>query len=132
MRYLLGALMLLLPLATQAADGAWQGSATGVTLSNRGVEASSPPITPPGPISGLISVIYWRFELTGPQPAGLLVKLCSSARCTPIEGASGSTRGLTNVPASDTLRFVYSVPGQGRLFPVTRVRSNQVMVNYKN
>jgi flagellar protein FlhE len=123
--------LLLLPLATLAAGGAWQGSATGVTLSHRGVEASSPPITPPGPVSGMMSVIYWRFELTGPQPAGLLVKLCSSARCTPVEGASGSTRGLTNVPASDTLRFVYSVPGQGRLFPVTRVRSNQVMVNYQ-
>lgn len=131
MRLLLCSLMLLLPLATQAAGGAWQGSAIGATLSNRGVEASSPPITPPGPVSGMMNVIYWRFELTGPQPAGLLVKLCSSARCTPIEGASGSTRGLTNVPASDTLRFVYSVPGQGRLFPVMRVRSNQVMVNYQ-
>ncbi|ARJ43380.1 flagellar protein FlhE [Pantoea alhagi] len=130
MRFSLCALMLLLPLTTLAADGAWQGSATGVTLSNRGVEASSPPIAPPGPISGLMNVIYWRFELTGPQPAGLMVKLCSSTRCTPIEGASGSTRGLTNVPASDTLRFVYSVQGKGRLFPVTRVRSNQVMVNY--
>lgn len=131
MRLLLCSLMLMLPLATQAAGGAWQGSAIGTTLSNRGVEASSPPITPPGPVSGMMNVIYWRFELTGPQPAGLLVKLCSSARCTPIEGASGSTRGLTNVPASDTLRFVYSVPGQGRLFPVMRVRSNQVMVNYQ-
>ena len=131
MRVLFCALMLGLPLLVQAADGAWQGSATGATLSNRGVEASSPPITPPGPVSGLMNVIYWQFELAGPQPAGLLVKLCSSARCTPIEGASGSTRGLTNVPASDTLRFVYSVPGQGRLFPVMRVRSNQVMENYQ-
>lgn len=131
MRILLCALALLLPLSTQAADGAWQGSATGATLNNRGVEASSPPITPPGPISGLMNVVYWRIELAGPQPAGLLIKLCSSARCTPIEGASGSTRGLTNVPASDTLRFVYSVPGQGRLFPLLRVRSNQVMVNYQ-
>ena len=131
MRWLWLSLALLLPQAAQAAGGAWQGSAVGVTLSNRGVEASSPPIAPPGPVSGAIGIIYWRFELTGPQPGGLRVKLCSSARCTPIEGASGSTRGLTNVPASETLRFVYSVPGQGRLFPVLHVRSNQLMVNYQ-
>ncbi|QHM75208.1 flagellar protein FlhE [Mixta tenebrionis] len=131
MRFLWLALALLLPLAVQAAGGAWQGSAAGVALSNRGVEAASAPISPPDPISGVMTLIYWRFELTGPQPAGLQVKLCSSTRCTSIEGASGATRGLTNVAAGDTLRFIYSVPGQGRLFPVLRVRSNQVMVNYQ-
>ena len=131
MKYALLSLALLLPLAAQAAGGAWQGSAVGASLSNRGVEASSAAITPPGPVSGVMTIIYWRFELTGPQPAGMQVKLCSSTRCTPIEGASGATRGMTNVPAGDTLRFIYSVPGQGRLFPVLRVLSNQVMVNYQ-
>ena len=59
MKYALLSLALLLPLAAQAAGGAWQGSAVGASLSNRGVEASSAAITPPGPVSGVMTIIYW-------------------------------------------------------------------------
>lgn len=122
----------LLPLLAQAASGgAWQATGTGPALENRGVAASSRPLEPPHAMSGSITTVYWRYELTSPAPADLQVRLCTSNRCVPIEGQNGATRGLTNVPAGETLRFIYQVKGQGRIWPTVRVRSNQVMVNYQ-
>jgi flagellar protein FlhE len=125
-------LLALLPLLAHAAgDGSWQASGMGATLSNRGVVASSRALAPSQPVDGMMTLVAWRYELNGPTPGGLLVKLCSATRCVPIEGQSGTTRGLTNVAASEPLRFVWEVPGGGRLFPPLRVRSNQVIVNYQ-
>ncbi|MEL4014667.1 flagellar protein FlhE [Dryocola clanedunensis] len=124
-------LAVLLPVVAQAAgEGSWQASGMGATLSNRGVVASSRPLAPSQPVNGMMTLVAWRYELTGPTPGGLLVKLCSQTRCVPIEGQSGTTRGLTNVAAGEPLRFVWEVPGGGKLFPPLRVRSNQVIVNY--
>lgn len=125
-------LLLLLPLFAQASgEGTWQASSVGVTLSNRGVVASSRVLAPTQPVNGMMTLVAWRYELIGPTPAGLLVKLCSATRCVPIEGQSGTTRGLTNVAASEPLRFVWEVPGGGKMFPPLRVQSNQVIVNYQ-
>ncbi|RPH29946.1 flagellar protein FlhE [Buttiauxella warmboldiae] len=124
-------IVLLFPFITHAsAEGAWQASGVGATLSHRGLAASSRPLAPAQPVSGVMTMVAWRYELTGPTPAGLNVRLCSVTRCVEIEGQSGTTRGLTNVAANEPLRFVWQVPGGGRLFPPLKVRSNQVIVNY--
>ncbi|MTD25627.1 flagellar protein FlhE [Erwinia sorbitola] len=124
-------LLLALPGLSLAADGGWHSSATGPALSNRGVQASSRPLSAPETVAGTITEVVWRYTLSTPAPAGLQVRLCSESRCVPIEGASGSTRGLTNVAAGETLRFIYQVEGKGRVFPVMQVVSNEVMVNYQ-
>ncbi len=130
MRVLAG-LLLLAPLLSLAAEGAWQSSAVGATLGWRGQAVSSPPLAPSQPVSGLMTLVAWRYELTGPTPAGLQVRLCSANHCVPIEGQSGTTQGFANIAASEPLRFIWEVPGGGKLFPVLRVRSNQVIVNYR-
>ena len=125
-------LLILFPLMTHAAgEGAWQASGVGATLSHRGTSASSRALAPSQPVNGVMTMVAWRYELIGPTPAGLNVRLCSSTRCVEIEGQSGTTRGLTNVAANEPLRFVWQVPGGGALFPVLKVQSNQVIVNYK-
>lgn len=130
MRLLVG-LLWLAPLLAHAAEGAWQSSAVGATLSWRGQAVSSPPLAPAQPVSGLMTLVAWRYELTGPMPAGLQVRLCTSNHCVPIEGQSGTTQGFAHIAASEPLRFIWEVPGGGKLFPVLRVRSNQVIVNYR-
>lgn len=124
--------LLLLPLTAMAAgEGAWQASGRGVTLNHRGVAASSAPLSSSQPVNGLMTLVAWRYELNGPTPAGLNVRLCSQSRCVPLDGQSGTTRELTGVPAVEPLRFVWDVPGGGRLLPALKVSSNQVIVNYR-
>lgn len=123
--------LLLFPLTVQAAgEGAWQASSIGITLNHRGVSASSAPLSSSQPVSGLMSLVAWRYELNGPTPAGLRVRLCSQSRCVEIEGQSGTTMAFSNVPAVEPLRFIWEVPGGGRLIPALKVQSNQVIVNY--
>ncbi|AID25151.1 flagellar protein FlhE [Salmonella bongori] len=124
--------LLLFPLTVQAAgEGAWQDSGMGVTLNYRGVSASSSPLAARQPVSGLMTLVAWRYELNGPTPAGLRVRLCSQSRCVELDGQSGTTHGFANVPAAEPLRFVWEIPGGGRLIPALNVRSNQVIVNYR-
>ncbi|ECC8731048.1 flagellar protein FlhE [Salmonella bongori] len=124
--------LLLFPLTVQAAgEGAWQDSGMGVTLNYRGVSASSSPLAARQPVSGLMTLVAWRYELNGPTPAGLRVRLCSQSRCVELDGQSGTTQGFANVPAAEPLRFVWEIPGGGRLIPALNVRSNQVIVNYR-
>ena len=113
------------------AGGAWHASATGPGLVNRGMQTFSPSLNPPEPVEGAMTEIVWRYVLTGPAPSGLVVYLCAESRCVPLEGASGSTRGLTNVQAGESLHFIYGVQGKGRLNQTLRVLSNEVMVNYR-
>ena len=130
MRYL--AWLWAVPLCASAAgEGAWQASHIGVTLNHRGIAASSRPLAPSQPIQGLMTLVAWRYELNGPYPAGLQVRLCSLAQCVPLEGQSGTTRGFHMVSANEPLRFVWEVPGGGRLMPALKVKSNQVIVNYR-
>ncbi|ENV9894317.1 flagellar protein FlhE [Salmonella enterica] len=124
--------LLLFPLTVQAAgEGAWQDSGMGVTLHYRGVSASSSPLSARQPVSGLMTLVAWRYELNGPTPSGLRVRLCSQSRCVELDGQSGTTHGFSNVPAVEPLRFVWEVPGGGRLIPALKVQSNQVIVNYR-
>lgn len=124
--------LLALPLMAQAAgEGAWQDSSIGLTLNNRGVAASSRPLSANQPVSGLMTLVVWRYELNGPIPAGLRVRLCSQARCTELNGASGSTNAFSGVPAAEPLRFIWEVPGGGRLIPALKVQRNEVIVNYR-
>ena len=124
--------LLLFPLAVQAAgEGAWQASSIGITLNHRGVSASSSPLSSSQPVSGLMTLVAWRYELNGPTPAGLRVRLCSQSRCVEIEGQSGTTQAFNNVPAVEPLRFIWEVPGGGRLITALKVQSNQVIVNYR-
>ncbi|MBZ0056783.1 MULTISPECIES: flagellar protein FlhE [Enterobacteriaceae] len=124
--------LLVLPMMAQAAgEGAWQDSSIGLTLTNRGVAASSRPLSAKQPVSGLMTLVAWRYELNGPIPAGLRVRLCSQARCTELDGASGTTNAFNNVPAVEPLRFIWEVPGGGRLIPALKVQRNEVIVNYR-
>lgn len=124
-------LLLCLPFAAFAkGEGAWEASNGGTTLTWRGVAASSSPLMPKDKPKGVMNLVVWRYELNGPIPAGLQTRLCSLSRCVAIEGGQGTTRGLTGVPASEPLRFIWEVPGGGKLFPMMRVQSNQVIVNY--
>lgn len=123
-------LLLTVPALAAAADGGWQASGAGPALSNRGVQASSQPLSPAAPVGGTMTDVYWRYTLSAPAPSGLQVRLCSENRCVAIEGGSGMTRGLTNVAAGESLRFIWLAEGKGRLFPPLRVVSHEVMVNY--
>ncbi|ATZ11824.1 flagellar protein FlhE [Erwinia amylovora] len=123
-------LLFSFPVVAIASDGGWQASATGPALANRGVAASSRPLIPPAGVAGVMTDVAWRYTLNSPAPAGLQVRLCAADRCVTVEGGSGITRGLTNVAAGETLRFVFQVEGKGRVFPPLRVVSNEVMVNY--
>ncbi|MGX8028792.1 flagellar protein FlhE [Klebsiella pneumoniae] len=114
-----------------AGEGAWQASSIGITLNHRGVAAPSSPRSSSQPVSGLMTLVAWRYELNGPTPAGLRVRLCSQSRCVEIEGQSGTTQAFNNVPAVEPLRFIWEVPGGGRLIPALKVQSNQVIVNYR-
>lgn len=123
--------MLLPALAQAAGEGAWQASGNGITLYHRGVSASSAPLSPPQPVSGLMTLVAWRYTLIGPTPSGLRARLCSLSRCVALEGQNGTTLAFSNVAAAEPLRFVWQVPGGGRLIPALKVQSNQVIVNYR-
>lgn len=124
-------ILLLSPGIAGAADMAWHASASGPTLSLRGSWLRSPALKPPEHTQGAIRVINWRYQLSGPAPSGLQVRLCAEQRCAVLEGASGYTTGLANVAANETLHLVFGVMGKGNLPPGLRVVSSEVMVNYR-
>ena len=131
MRKLAG-LLLALPLFVHAAgNGAWQASNIGVILRNRGQAMSSRVLAPSQPVNGLMTVVSWRYELIGPTPAGLNTRLCSQTRCVQLDAQSGTTVAFADVPAIEPLRFIWEVPGGGRLIPALNVSSIQVIVNYR-
>lgn len=123
-------LILLCAAPVQAADMSWSDSSIGPGLANRGVAASSRALQGDSTAQGRVTVVHWNYRLNGPMPAGLQVRLCTDTRCVALEGASGATRGLSNVSANAPLRFIYQIDGKGQVFPITRVTSNQVTVNY--
>ncbi|HDR2160190.1 TPA: flagellar protein FlhE [Enterobacter cancerogenus] len=124
--------ILLFPLAAQAAgEGTWQASSVGVTLNHRGVAMSSRPLAPSEAVSGQMTLLVWNYKLIGPTPAGLIARLCSQSRCTQIDAESGTTQAFNGVAAGETLRFIWEVPGGGRLIPALKVQSNSVIVNYR-
>lgn len=132
MRSLLVGIIALIPLLANAAgEGAWMASSNGVIMQNRGMSASSSPLSPPQPVNGLVTTVQWQYKLVGPQPANLLVRLCSQSRCVELDGESGSTRAFDGIPALEPMHFVWDIPGSGRLFPPLQVLSNRVIVNYK-
>lgn len=122
--------LLIVPLMAMA-DSAWHASSNGPVLQNRGMQAMSPSLNAAEPAAGSITQIAWRYQLSGPAPTGMVVWLCAQTRCVEIEGANGTTRGLTNVSAAESLHFVYGVQGKGRLNLPVSVISNEVMVNYR-
>ncbi len=78
-----------------------------------------------------MTLVARSYTLTGPTPAGLRVRLCSLTRCAEIEGQSGITRAFNGVSAQEPLRFIWEVPGGGRLIPALKVQRNEVLVNYR-
>ncbi len=122
--------LMTLPLAAEAADGAWTASASGPSLGVRGNWLMTPALRAPSAAPGMISVVNWRYQLSRPAPSGLVVRLCASQRCVEIEGASGSTRALANVSAEETLHLAFGFQGRGALPPGLRVIGSEVTVNY--
>jgi hypothetical protein len=43
-------------------------------------------------------------------------------RCAEIDGENGTTQAFNGVPAIEPLRFIWEVPGGGRLIPALKVR----------
>ena len=123
--------ILLFPLvATAAGEGMWQASSFGITLHHRGESMSSTPLAARQPVSGVMTLVAWRYQLIGPTPTGLRVRLCSQSRCVELDGQSGTTVAFSGVPALEPLRFIWEVPGGGRLIPPLKVQLNEVIVNY--
>ncbi len=87
----------------------------GVTLNYRGVSASSSPLSARQPVSGVMTLVAWRYELNGPTPAGLRVRLCSQSRCVELDGQSGTTHGFAHVPAVEPLRLSGKSPAAADL-----------------
>ncbi|WP_413528614.1 flagellar protein FlhE [Rahnella inusitata] len=121
-----------------AASGSWSDTQRGVTLQNRGVMASSAALVAGegSPVrqraSATITTVSWKYELTGPRPAGLQVKLCNTMnRCVALDADSGQTRSFYGQAASSPMRLIYFVPGRGAMNPPLRILSNQVIVNYQ-
>ena len=56
---------------------------------------------------------------------------CSLSGCAEFEGLRGITQAFIGVSAQDPLRFIWEVPGGGRLIPALRVQRNEVLVNYR-
>ncbi|MGU0044045.1 flagellar protein FlhE [Escherichia coli] len=59
------------------------------------------------------------------------VCLCSQSRCVELEGQSGTTVAFSGIAAAEPLRFIWEVPGGGRLIPPLKVQRNEVIVNYR-
>ncbi|HBI6860988.1 TPA: flagellar protein FlhE [Enterobacter cloacae] len=124
--------ILFFPLAAQAAgEGSWQASSIGLTLNHRGESIASRPLSPPEPVSGQMTLVVWSYTAIGPTPAGLRVRLCSLSRCAEIDGQNGTTRAFNGVSAQEPLRFIWEVPGGGRLIPALKIQRNEVLVNYR-
>ncbi|HDR2860523.1 TPA: flagellar protein FlhE [Enterobacter asburiae] len=124
--------VLFFPLAAQAAgEGTWQASSMGITLNHRGESMSSRPLSPSESASGQMTLVAWNYRLIGPTPAGLRVRLCTQTRCAEIDGENGTTQAFDGVSALEPLRFIWEVPGGGRLIPALKVQSNSVIVNYR-
>lgn len=132
MRGMIAGFLLLIPSLTSAAgEGAWMASGNGVIMQNRGMSASSSPLSPSQPVNGLVTTVQWQYKLVGPQPANLLVRLCSQSRCVELDAQSGSTRAFDGTPAIESMHFVWDIPGGGRFYPPLQVLSNRVIVNYR-
>lgn len=124
--------LLCLPLTVHAAgEGAWQASRAGMTLNYRGEAASSLPLSATGPVAGHMTLVAWRYELIGPTPAGLQTRLCTSTRCVELDGQSGTTNAFSSLSARESLRFIWQVPGGGRLVPALKIRRYEVITNYR-
>lgn len=128
----------LMSLPAVAAYGTWSDTQRGVTLQNRGVMMSSPPLVAAdsAPVrqknSATITTVSWKYEVLGVRPAGLQVQLCNSVNhCVGLDADSGSTRSFYGQTASSPLRFVYYVAGGGAMNTPLRVIGNQVIVNYR-
>lgn len=127
-----GLWLLFLPLMAQAAgEGAWQASRMGITLNHRGEAASSQPLASSQPVQGSTTRVSWNIQLNGPIPAGLRTRLCSLSRCTELDGLSGTTQAFAQVSAAEPFRFIWEIPGGGRLIPALKVQSIQIIVNYR-
>lgn len=123
--------VMALPLAAEAATGAWSARASGPSLGVRGNWLLTPALKAPSSAPGTITVVNWRYQLSRPAPSGLVVRLCSTQRCVEIEGGSGSTRSLANTDAEETLHLAFGFQGQGALPPGLRVINSEVTVNYQ-
>lgn len=55
----------------------------------------------------------------------------SQSRCVELEGQSGTTVAFSGIAAAEPLRFIWEVPGGGRLIPPLKVQRNEVIVNYR-
>ncbi|NYY75658.1 flagellar protein FlhE [Escherichia coli] len=108
----------------------WQASSVGVTLNHRGESMSSAPLSTRQPASGLMTLVAWRYQLIGPTPAGLRVRLCSQSRCVELEGRVEPPWPFP-VYRRQNRCALSGKCGGGRLIPPLKIQRNEVIVNYR-
>lgn len=128
-------LLTVVPLAVSAAQGGWNASKSGVSLTYRGQLFNSSPLAPTPAQSvktdKVITVVYWRYIVDGLHDPGLRVKLCTVQRCAEIEGGSGETHAFRGLSATSEFRFTYFLEGKGRVYRPINIRQVEIAVNYE-
>ncbi len=132
-RTLLAALLLSLPLLTQASGGSWSRDSGGGVISVGNQIMTGPVLSPSGPvpIAASVSRISWRIRLLNPPPPGLEIKLCTQAQCVKLDALAGQRTLPASMGAGDSFQFVYSVNARGPLRPAVNVVSQHLTVNYR-
>ena len=90
-------------------------------------ESRSAPLQPPASVNkGEITSLVWRFA--APPGAKVRGRLCQGETCVAMASMRGRSRALAGLPATQPLRFHFSLaPGQQR---AVVVRGLQLIVNY--
>ncbi len=104
--------ILLFPLLVSRRGGMWQASSVGITLNHRGESMSLRLFLRDNLLQGLMTLVAWRYQLIGPTPSGLRVRLCLQSRCVELEGRAEPPWPF-RYSGSRTLRFIWEVPAVG-------------------
>lgn len=126
-------LMFSVPLAANAASGAWTQKTAGGSISVGKQILSSRPLIPPDgiPKQATATVVSWQVTLLSPPPPALEIKLCTPQRCIRLPALRGTQTLTVPLLAHESYRFVYVVNRRGALTPALNVVSNQLTVNYR-
>ncbi|NDJ55732.1 flagellar protein FlhE [Enterobacteriaceae bacterium 4M9] len=132
-RPLLLALLLGLPLLTQASGGSWSRDSGGGVISVGNQIMTGPMLSPSGPVplTASVSRISWRIRLLNPPPPGLEIKLCTQAQCVKLDALAGHRNLPESMRPGDSFQFMYSVNARGPLRPAVNVVSQHLTVNYR-
>lgn len=108
------------------AAGSWVATAPLLRVSMVERESLSAPLLPPASVpEGEIHSVIWRFD--APPGAALKGRLCQADNCVEVATMRGRSRALAGLPATQPLRFHFSLVQQQQ---AVVVRGIQLIVNY--